>query len=261
MPDDPDVLINEACVQFKEFNYEAARIGFQNALNISGATKLRYNIALCYFKQKQYAQSLRQIAEIIERGMRDHPELAIGSRSPGRYSSSSVGNSIVLQDACLIEAFNLKFAIEFIMRNFSVCQDVMLEMPPRMESELDPVTLTNIALINCSSSVYSNQLIYPQTSKKEDDGQQLSESTSSSSVESSFHKLAYLLQNPPFPPETFQNLILLHLHHGHHNLAADVLAENSALCYSLLSSDLFDFFDAIVLSQASPQESFNRFDQ
>jgi hypothetical protein len=40
--------------------------------------ELQYNIALCYYKTKQYGESLRYLAEIIERGVREHPELSVG---------------------------------------------------------------------------------------------------------------------------------------------------------------------------------------
>lgn len=41
-----------------------------------------------------------------------------------------------------------------------------------------------------------------------------------------FRKLNFLLSNPPFPPETFGNLLLLHCKYEYHELAADILAEN-----------------------------------
>ena len=42
-----------------------------------------------------------------------------------------------------------------------------------------------------------------------------------------FRKLNFLIQNPPFPPETFANLLLLYCKHQYYDLAADVLAENA----------------------------------
>ena len=43
-----------------------------------------------------------------------------------------------------------------------------------------------------------------------------------------FKKLNFLLQSPPFPPETFANLLLLYCKptHAFYDLAADVIAEN-----------------------------------
>ena len=34
---------------------------------------LSYNIALCFYTLKQYAPALKHIADIIERGIREHP--------------------------------------------------------------------------------------------------------------------------------------------------------------------------------------------
>jgi len=55
-PDIPDVIVNEGCILFKEENYDAARLKFVEAMNALGyQCDLAYNIALCYYKQKQYA--------------------------------------------------------------------------------------------------------------------------------------------------------------------------------------------------------------
>lgn len=58
-----------------------------------------------------------------------------------------------------------------------------------------------------------------------------------------FKKLNFLLQSPPFPPETFANLLLLYCKpsHGFYDLAADVLAENPQYAGKLLSPDLYDY--------------------
>jgi len=37
--------------------------------------EIAYNIALCNYKLKQLAPALKHIAEIIEKGVREHPEL------------------------------------------------------------------------------------------------------------------------------------------------------------------------------------------
>ena len=55
-------------------------------------------------------------------------------------------------------------------------------MPPRSEHELDPVTLHNQALMNMEQSATEG-----------------------------FEKLQFLLQQNPFPPETFPNLLLLYV--------------------------------------------------
>ena len=55
-------------------------------------------------------------------------------------------------------------------------------MPPRSEEELDVVTLHNVALMNTDSAATAG-----------------------------FEKLQFLLQQNPFPQETFGNLLLLYL--------------------------------------------------
>ena len=79
-------------------------------------------------------------------------------------------------------------------------------MPPRLDEELDAVSLHNQALMNM-----------------EDD------------PEGGFEKLQFLLQQNPCPPETFGNLLLLYSKYEHFDLAADVMAENSNLTYKSLT--------------------------
>ena len=115
---------------------------------------------------KQLAPSLEHIAEIIEKGVREHPELGVGSNAEGKllfYLNSqliqfffdkigievkSVGNTQALKETALIEAFNLKAAIEYSIKNIPAAKEALLDMPPRSEEELDPVTLMNSALMN-----------------------------------------------------------------------------------------------------------------
>lgn len=153
--------------------------------------------------------------------MREHPELGVGSNSDG-VEVKSVGNTQVLRETALIEAFNLKAAIEFTMKNTAASKEALLDMPPRNEEELDPVTLHNQALMNIEDD--------PTTG---------------------FKKLNFLLNNPPFPPETFPNLILLYCKYQHFDLAADVLAENADLTYKCLSTEDFEFLETFILYQSS----------
>lgn len=58
-----------------------------------------YCLALCHYMLKQYAASLKYISEIIERGIKDHPELSVGMRTEG-VDIRSVGNSLVCRYNC-----------------------------------------------------------------------------------------------------------------------------------------------------------------
>ena len=95
--DDPDIVVNEGCILYKEGKYEEARVKFYDAMNAVGYDcELAYNISLCHYKMKQLAPSLKYIAEIIEKGVKEHPELGVGSYAPD-IDVKSVGNSQTLK--------------------------------------------------------------------------------------------------------------------------------------------------------------------
>ena len=148
-------------------------------------------------------------------------------------ASLSVGNSQTLRETALVEAFNLKAAIEYNMKNFDAAKEALTDMPPRNEQELDAVTLHNSALIRMDEDPTGG-----------------------------FRKLNFLLQNPPAPPETFGNLLLLYCkpQHAFFDLAADVMAENQHLVARCLPRDLYDFLDATITKQTSPDEAFAKCD-
>jgi len=82
-----------------------------------------------------------------------------------------------------------------------------------------------------------------------------------SDLQAGFKKLNFLLNNPPFPPETFPNLILLYCKYQHFDLAADILAENADLTYKCLSTDDFEFLETFILQQTSKEEAFRKFEE
>uniref|UniRef100_A0A3B4VP94 Tetratricopeptide repeat protein 30 n=1 Tax=Seriola dumerili TaxID=41447 RepID=A0A3B4VP94_SERDU len=230
--DDPDYIYNMGCLLYQDGKYEEACKKFMTAMQVLGyVPALSYNIALSYYSLKNYAQALKYIGEIIERGIREHPELSIGMTTEG-IDVHSVGNTLVLHQTALIEAFNLKAAIEYQLKNLKGAQEALTDMPPRSEEELDPVTLHNQALVNMDT--------------KPSEG---------------FEKLAFLLQQPSFPPVTFGNLLLLYCKHEYFDLAADVLAENAHLTYKFLSPYMYEFLDALLTCQTAPEEAFRKFDE
>lgn len=229
--EDPDKDINLGCLLFKENQYEEALQKFSRSLNVLGFNAhLHYNVALCYFKLKEYPQALKHITLVIERGIRDHPELAVGMQAE-TSEVKSVGNTLTLHETALTEVFNLKAAIEYQLKNIESAREALNDMPPRHEHELDAVTLHNLALTSIDI--------------KPTDG---------------FEKLHFLLQQDPFPPETFANLLLLYCKFEYFDLAADVLAENAQFTYKYLTPYLYDFLDAIITSQTSPEEAFQKYE-
>ncbi|KAG5192117.1 flagellar associated protein [Tribonema minus] len=269
-PEDPDVVVNYAATAFKEGKFAEARAQYTDAMNTAGyQPELAYNIALCHYRENAHAAALKGVAEVshlvklarslqmrtvwvptsvtrcplstrttaaadaqvIERGVREHPELGVGSSTDGA-DMRSVGNSAVLAETYLVEAFNLKAAIEFTMKNPEAAVEALSDMPPRAERELDAVTLHNQALMRMD--------------EEPTDG---------------FRKLTFLLSNPPYPPETFGNLLLLHCRHAHFDLAADILAENAHLTYRLISTELYEYLDAAIMATASPEEAYRKYDE
>ncbi|XP_066498446.1 intraflagellar transport protein 70A isoform X1 [Hoplias malabaricus] len=230
--DDPDSDVDQGCLLYKLGEFEKACVKFVAAMQVLGyQPDLAYNIALCHYSLKQYASALKYIGEIIERGMREHPELGIGMTTEG-IEVKSVGNTLVLHETALIEAFNLKAAIEYQLKKYDLAQEALTDMPPRSEEELDPVTLHNQALMNMDT--------------KPSEG---------------FEKLAFLLQQNPFPPVTFGNLLLLYCKYEYFDLAADVMAENAHLTYKFLSPYLYEFLDAMLTSQTAPEEAFRKLEE
>ena len=68
---------------------------FKFTLNLCFIPDLCYNIALCYYKLKQYSASLKYITEIIERGIKEHP---------GKRKTLM---SVATDEARIAHAFNL----------------------------------------------------------------------------------------------------------------------------------------------------------
>ncbi|CAM6035461.1 unnamed protein product [Sphagnum compactum] len=232
--DDQDGFVNLGCCHYKEGNYMEAYSKFIEAMNVmSFQPELAYNKALCLYRMKHFVQAMKALTEIFEQGVREHPELSIGSHTEG-MELRSVGNSRTLKDSALVEAFNLKAAIEYINGDFDAAKEALIDMPPRVEEELDSITLHNQALMNMDTDPTAG-----------------------------FHKLNFLLQNPPFPPETFGNLLLLYCKpcHGFYDIAADVMAENADLIFKHLSQDLYDFLDATILMQTSTEEAYVKFNE
>uniref|UniRef100_A0A1B6E2P5 Tetratricopeptide repeat protein 30 n=1 Tax=Clastoptera arizonana TaxID=38151 RepID=A0A1B6E2P5_9HEMI len=230
--DDPDIEINYGCLFYKEERYDDALQKFTTALLVLGYNPhLSYNVALCYYRLKEYAPALKHIADIIERGIREHPELSVGMATDG-IEVRSVGNTLSLHETALIEAFNLKAAIEYQLKNVDGAREALTDMPPRSEEELDAVTLHNQALMNIEN--------------KTSEG---------------FEKLQFLLRQNPFPPETLGNLLILYCKFQYYDLVADVMAENSHLTYKYLSPFLHSFLDGLITQQSSPEEAYRKFDE
>lgn len=105
---------DEGCLLYKANMYEDALQRFSLAMQTGGFDSLvAYNVALCHYKKKENSQALNFIAEIVERGIRNHPELGIGSSAETEGGARSVGSPPSLATSGLTQALNLKAAIEY----------------------------------------------------------------------------------------------------------------------------------------------------
>eukprot|EP00771_Trimastix_marina_P002712 gnl/Trimastix_PCT/3867.p1 GENE.gnl/Trimastix_PCT/3867~~gnl/Trimastix_PCT/3867.p1 ORF type:complete len:600 (+),score=237.63 gnl/Trimastix_PCT/3867:171-1802(+) len=231
MPDDPDVMVNTAALLYKEGRFDEARQQFIEAIKTIGyQADLAYNVALCHYRMKQYTTALRHIADIIDRGVQEHPELSVGSNTEG-IEVRSVGNSQTLHETAMVEAFNLRAAIDYDLRQVNQAREALWDMPPRSEEELDPVTLHNQGLMNMEQD-----------------------------PDAGFKKLRFLIGQPPFPPESFANLLLLCCQHEQADMAHELMAENPEYCMRYLSPELREFIEGLILRESSPEEAYRKFD-
>lgn len=123
------------------------------------------------------------------------------------------------------------------------------------------MTLLPRWLCYCGTSLRHHRIaVWPTTSLLQLDAVTL-HNTALASMEddptTGFRKMNFLLANPPFPPETFGNLLLLYVKFGCYDLAADVMAENAHLTFKYLSPELYEFLDATIMVQTSPEEVGN----
>ena len=230
--EDMDVMLDQACVLYKEDRFEMALEKYLEVKRVHGfIPEVAYCIALCYYRMNKFGEAVQMIAELKTQAAREHPEL-LRSLAGDSVDFDAQGLIQKAKDAFLVEGLNLMSAVEYDQRHFKEARDVLRELPKRNEEELDPVTLHNTALVTM-----------------EDD------------PSSSFNKLTFLLQQQPCPPETFRNLLLGYCKFEYYSLAADLLAENTDLAMKTMGKPMMDFLDAYLLCATSKEEAYRKFDE
>ncbi|XP_016080619.1 PREDICTED: tetratricopeptide repeat protein 30B-like [Miniopterus natalensis] len=162
-----DGQVNLGCLLYKEGQYEAACSKFFTALQASGyRPDLSYNLALAYYSSRQYAPALKHIADIVERGIRQHPELGVGMTTEG-IDVRSVGNTLVLHQTALVEAFNLKAAIEYQLRNYEAeaRHNRDDEAVKKAVNEYDDILEKYIPVLMAQAKIYWNLENYSMVEK------------------------------------------------------------------------------------------------
>jgi len=275
--ENPMILINQGCILAKEGNYKAALQKFTAVYQTSGyRAYLAYNIALCHYRLGQYASSLKAIADVIERGIKEYPELSVGMRTEG-IDVRTVGNTMLLCESAFVEAFNLKAAIEHNLKNFQQAREALTDMPPRKEEELDPVTLHNNALMNMEQDPTSGfeqlQFLVSQAGDQannddvspEATGAMMASSTAlrpqtgmavfSDRLSTAAAQADITITYPMHPPEALQNYILLLIKYDDLSTAGDVLTQYREWAERYISPNVMEFIEAVLLAQEAPQDA------
>ncbi|KAF1768481.1 hypothetical protein GCK72_000293 [Caenorhabditis remanei] len=230
--DDAAVLINTACIDYKEGNYEEALKKFNEATEFSGyQSGLAYSIALCHYRRRDYESAFNLVDEIINRAVINNPEFNIGQGLEG-HDGNFIQNSQKLHESAIIEAFNLKFAMHYRVKDFKAAKECLDDMPPRNEHDNDPITLHNMAICNANSDFGDSSA-----------------------------KLQFLLGINPFPQETFANLLFLYCKNDYFGLAADVLAENPSHTFYCLNEYQFNLLEALIYMPTNPEESLKKLEK
>ncbi|XP_075736834.1 tetratricopeptide repeat domain 30 isoform X2 [Rhipicephalus microplus] len=102
--DNADTQVNLGCLAYKEGRPDEALRLFNKALQsqADAPPQLWYAVALCHYARRDYAPALQQLAHIIERGIRDRPELSVGMATEGlEEPPEAFGNLLLL--CCRLE--------------------------------------------------------------------------------------------------------------------------------------------------------------
>lgn len=230
-PEDIDIMLDQACILYKEDNFEQALNVYMDIKRIHGfIPEVAYCIALCYYRLDRLSESVQMIAEIKSQAGRNNPEL-LRNLVGDAVDFDAQGLIAKAKDAYYVEGVNLLSAIEYDQHHVKEARDALKELPCRNEEELDPVTLHNTAIVNMT-----------------DDPQ------------SAFTKLSFLLNQEPTPPETFRNLLIGYCKFEYFTYAADLLAENTERASQSMDSGMLDFLDALLLCSTSKEEAYRKFD-
>jgi len=229
--DDMDIMMDNACILFKEDRFEQALEKYENIKRTHGfIPEVAYCIALCHYRLNRLSEAIQNIAEIKSQAGRSHPEL-IRALAGDTVDFDAQGLISKARETFLVEGVNLLASIEYDQKHYKEALSALQELPGRSEEELDPITLHNLALCSMDENPAD-----------------------------SFTKLSFLLGQELSPSETFRNLLLGYCKYDYTSLAADLLAEYSEMAATTMTSQTLDFLDALLLSAQSKEEAYRKFD-
>ena len=124
LEDRQDTLVCRGCVLYKDNKFEDAKKVFTNAKGLGESPDIEYNIGVCCYKMKMLSSAHNCIQNIIEDANKNHPDIVLKSRIYPGMPRQSLANSPALYESCLIEAYNLKAAIDYHLNNIELYQKI-----------------------------------------------------------------------------------------------------------------------------------------
>jgi tetratricopeptide (TPR) repeat protein len=173
---DYQTLINEGCVFFKLEQHDKAIAKFKEATKLCGFNaELFYNIALTYYEMGIFSEAYFYLDTIIRKAYDQYPKLKlISPDSPIFEKDDKQLAQQILRETAIVEALNLKSSILYNQGDRTGASELAKCVPViQLDSGPDPVTFHNLAVYSANE--------YP---------------------EEALQKLASLLTNSMFPPET-----------------------------------------------------------
>eukprot|EP00835_Amoeboradix_gromovi_P001424 NODE_64_length_24072_cov_0.332541.p5 type:complete len:582 gc:universal NODE_64_length_24072_cov_0.332541:2040-295(-) len=219
-----DVLYNKSCLLIRQNkNKEGLELLLDYKKKYGFKADVAYVISLAQYNQKNFEEALKTINEVILKGFQDYPDF-----QKTKERDIYLHNSDALTKSCLIEAHNLKACILQSTKQDNLVSTTLLEMPRRHESQIDAITLHNLAITQSQDSPIE-----------------------------SCDKLKHILSQPHIEvDDAFKNLILLYIQLGQIALAADLLAQHEKLAKDLLDQSSKEYIDAVLLQLGSSTHSF-----
>ena len=129
--DRQETMVCKGCILYKEGKYEEAQAQFANAKKLGGSPDIEYNIGVCCYKLKILSSAHTCIQNIFEDANKNHPDIILKSRVDPGMPKQSLANTPALYESCLIEAYNLKAAIDYQLGNAEDAKESLNEMPQR----------------------------------------------------------------------------------------------------------------------------------
>lgn len=225
MDETTDVEIARAAVLSMEGKYEEALEKYNLVLNAVGfRPDVAYSMAYCHYRMDKYDEALAILDKFHG--------IDVAVTHCKNDSFMGMTDKSLLVESFLIEALNLKTAIEYDKGKLVEACQAWKRMPLRGDEDIDAISLHNQAMIHMEND-----------------------------TESGFSKLTYLISNPPYPSETLSNLLLLYCKYGYEGQAADMIAENSQLLQLNISTTLYDFLETFIVAKESTEEALRRFEK